>query len=54
MDTNTAASDYIGLYQGDKEVLARSLGRIQRTAARIIEGVMAEAEPVAKMACEAA
>ena len=42
LDTNTASSDYLSLYQGDKEVLAKSLERIQRTAARIIEGVMVE------------
>jgi len=44
LDTNSASSDYLSLYQGDKEVLAKSLGRIQRTVARIIEGVTAEAE----------
>ena len=54
LDTNTASSDYLSLYQGDKEVLAKSLGRIQRTAARIIEGVMVKAEPVATLTCEAA
>ncbi|MDM8005428.1 MAG: ArdC-like ssDNA-binding domain-containing protein [Phycisphaerae bacterium] len=41
LDTNTASSDYIGLYSGNKEVLAKSLGRIRRTAARIIEGLTA-------------
>jgi antirestriction protein ArdC len=34
LDTNSSSSDYIGLCAGDKETLARSLGRIQRTAAR--------------------
>ena len=42
LDANTSSSDYIGVYQGNKETLAKSLGRIQRTAARIIEGVMVE------------
>jgi len=39
LDTNTAFSDYIQLYSGDKDLLAASLGRIQRTAATIIEGL---------------
>lgn len=42
LDTNSASSDYISLYQGDKKTLAASLGRIQQTAARIIEGVLAQ------------
>lgn len=54
LDTNTASSDYISLHQGDKETLAKSLGRIQRTASRIIEGVMAEAEAVAMVASKSA
>lgn len=54
METNTAASDYISLYQGEKEVLAASLGRVQRTAARIIEGVMAEERHAVAMTGEAA
>ncbi len=40
LDTNTAASDYIQLYQGDKDTLLASLERIQRTAATIIHGVL--------------
>ena len=42
LDTNSASADYLSLYGGNKEVLAKSLGRIQRTAARIIEGLTAE------------
>jgi len=42
LETNSASSDYLGLYGGDKEVLAKSLGRIQRTAARIIDGLTSE------------
>jgi antirestriction protein ArdC len=42
LDTNNAASDYISLHRGDKALLAKSLGRIQRTAARIIEGLQRE------------
>jgi len=36
LDTNTAASDYIRLYHGDKETLAQSLGHIQQTATKIL------------------
>ena len=54
LDANTSSSDYIGVYQGNKETLAKSLGRIQRTASRIIEGVTVKADPVAAMTGEAA
>ncbi|MHC4681523.1 MAG: ArdC-like ssDNA-binding domain-containing protein [Planctomycetota bacterium] len=40
LDTNTASSDYIQLYNGDKETLVKSLERIQRTASEILEAVM--------------
>jgi antirestriction protein ArdC len=39
LETNTAASDYIRLYQGDKTTLAASLDRIQKSAAEIIEAI---------------
>ncbi len=39
LDTNTASSDYIQLYNGDKETLVKSLERIQRTAAEILGAV---------------
>jgi hypothetical protein len=45
VDTNTASSDYIQLYDGDEETLMQSLERIQRTAAEILEAVMADKEP---------
>jgi len=46
LDTNSASSDYIQLYNGDKETLMQSLERIQRTAAEILEAVMdRETEP---------
>lgn len=48
-----ASADYLNLYGGNKEVLAKSLGRIQRTAARIIEGLTAE-ERLATIVGEAA
>jgi antirestriction protein ArdC len=42
LDVNTASSDYIQLYDGDKKTLMESLERIQRTAAEILEGVTDE------------
>jgi len=42
LDVNTASSDYIQLYDGDKKTLMASLERIQRTAAEILEGVTAD------------
>jgi len=44
LDVNTASSDYIQLYDGDKKTLMQSLERIQRTAAEILEAV-ADDEP---------
>jgi len=48
LDVNTASSDYIQLYNGDKTTLMASLDRIQLTAAKILEAVMDE--PAAVMA----
>jgi antirestriction protein ArdC len=42
LDVNTASSDYIQLYNGDKKTLMESLDRIQRTASEILRGIMAE------------
>jgi antirestriction protein ArdC len=42
LDANTASSDYIQLYDGDKKTLIASLERIQRTAGEILEAVTAE------------
>jgi antirestriction protein ArdC len=42
LDVNTASSDYIQLYDGDKKTLITSLERIQRTAAEILEAVTGE------------
>ncbi len=39
LDTNTASSDYIGLYGGDRATLTASLGRIQRAAVTIIDSI---------------
>ena len=44
LDTNTAGSDYIQLYNGDKKTLLESLERIQRTAAEILEALMSAKE----------
>lgn len=40
LDSGTAAADYIQLYNGDKETLATSLDRIQKTSSEIIEAIM--------------
>ncbi len=45
LDTGTAVSDYIQLYNGDKDTLGASLDRIQKVAATIIEAVT-EVTPV--------
>jgi antirestriction protein ArdC len=39
LDTNTAASDYIQLYAGDKDTLSHSLDRIQQTASKILTAI---------------
>jgi len=39
LETGTASSDYIHLYQGDADTLAASLDRIQRASAEIIEAL---------------
>lgn len=42
LETGTSAADYIQLYDGNADTLAESLERIQKTAAEIIEHIMAE------------
>ena len=42
LDTNTSGSDYIQLYDGDKETLMKSLTRIQSTASEIINAIQIE------------
>jgi antirestriction protein ArdC len=42
LDVNTSCCDYIQLYDGDRKTLMNSLGRIQRTAAEILEEVTAD------------
>ncbi len=39
LDTKSASSDYIQLYDGNKETLVASLDRIQKTACTIIEAI---------------
>jgi len=54
LDTNSANSDYIQLYNGDKETLIDSLGRIQKTASEILEAVVdkeSESETVGEKPC---
>ena len=57
LDTNSASSDYIQLYNGDKKTLLQSLERIQSTAAEIFGGVMdreSECETAGGESCLAA
>jgi hypothetical protein len=42
LDTNTAAADYIQIYNGDKQTLADSLGFIQSAAAAILDALVPE------------
>jgi len=39
LDTNCSASDYIQLYDGDKNILIKSFQRIQSTSKLILEGI---------------
>lgn len=43
LDTHSACSDYIRLYNGDRETLTESLGLIQKTATDILDALGAEA-----------
>ncbi len=45
LDTNTAAADYIKLYNGDRATLSASLQLIQSTAAEILTALEVSAEP---------
>ena len=42
LEMSTASSDYIQLYDGNKDHLMESLGRIQGTAAEILDAITAE------------
>lgn len=39
LDTNSASSDYLKLYNGDKDTLAQSLDHIQRVSTEILAGI---------------
>jgi hypothetical protein len=45
LDTNTASSDYIRLYSGDRKTLAESLEFIQSTAAEILTALGVVSDP---------
>lgn len=47
LETGTAGSDYIQLFDGKAETLATSLDRIQRTAAEIIAATLPANQPTA-------
>ena len=42
LDTNTAFSDYIQLYKGDKETLIKSIQRIKNVSGRILTAIKTE------------
>jgi antirestriction protein ArdC len=42
LETNTAAADYIALYNGDKKTLADSLAVIQQTSTKILDKILSE------------
>ena len=42
LETNTAAADYISLYNGDKKTLAESLSVIQETSSKILDDLLPE------------
>ena len=39
LDVNTACSDYVALYGGDKAVLTESLAVIQRTSSEVLQAI---------------
>lgn len=45
LETNSAAADYIALYNGDKATLAKSLSTIQETSAKILDELLPEERP---------
>lgn len=47
LDTNTASSDYIQLYAGDKDTLSQSLDRIQKTASKILTAISGDEDATA-------
>jgi hypothetical protein len=51
IESRAASADYIHLHQGDKDLLLRSLKRIQRTAMEIISGIVGQTPPAISAAC---
>ena len=49
LNANSASSDYIQLYNGDKKTLLQSLERIQRTAAEILGAITEDEESAIEM-----
>jgi antirestriction protein ArdC len=45
LDTNSAAADYISIYNGDKKTLAESLAVIQETSSRILDELLPPERP---------
>jgi len=45
LETNSAAADYIQLYNGDKKTLAESLSVIQETSSKILDQLLPEQRP---------
>src|SRR5712691_11163887 len=45
LETNSAAADYIALYNGDKKTLAESLSAIQETSSRILDELLPVERP---------
>jgi hypothetical protein len=43
LDTTDSSRDYIHLYRGDREALAESLTRVQRTASAILQAIDVDA-----------
>jgi hypothetical protein len=44
LNTNSASSDYIQLYNGDKKTLIESLEQIQKATSEILEAVIKDKE----------
>lgn len=51
LDTSTSSSDYIQIYQGDKETLYRSLEAIRDTASEIFAGLLGSDQALTKKSC---
>ena len=51
VESRSASADYIHLHQGDRDLLLRSLKRIQRTAMEIISGIVGQTPPAVSAAC---